>query len=288
MATKKQPPAKNTGKSPAKPVKASKGAIAAKKSTSRVAARPAAKAPAKPASAKAAKAPEKKPALGKKAPPPAPEKKSGVAKAVAPPPPPPPVVPATPDASKSGGKRMGGSKSRRAPGKSVVVVPIIGEALLKPGERPPKPLIPSGPNAPPPERLLGPAAPGERKSPYNKKELERFRNILLQKRAELVGDINHMEGEALLGGSGSLSHLPQHMAEQGSEAYDQALSLDLAAADRKLLKEIDDALQRIKDGTYGLCELTGKPIKAERLEELPWARHSIEAARQLERRSFHP
>ncbi len=42
----------------------------------------------------------------------------------------------------------------------------------------------------------------------------------------------------------------------------------------------------IDNGTYGICELTGKPIKAERLEELPWARYSIEAARELERRSM--
>jgi RNA polymerase-binding transcription factor DksA len=78
------------------------------------------------------------------------------------------------------------------------------------------------------------------------------------------------------------------MAEQGSDAAGQSLSLDLAAADRRLIKEIDDALQRIESGTYGVCELTGKPIKIERLEELPWARYSIEAARELERRSVVP
>jgi RNA polymerase-binding transcription factor DksA len=76
------------------------------------------------------------------------------------------------------------------------------------------------------------------------------------------------------------------MAEQGSENYEQTLSLDLAAADRKLIREIDDALKRIDDGTFGICEHSGKPIKLERLEELPWARYSIEAARELERLSM--
>jgi len=127
-----------------------------------------------------------------------------------------------------------------------------------------------------------------RKSPFDKRQLAKFRAILLRKRAELVGDIATMENEALMGSSGSLSHLPQHMAEQGSDAYGQSLSLDLAAADRRLIKEIDDALARIDQGTYGICELTGKPIKAERLEELPWARYSIEAARELERRANIP
>ena len=95
-----------------------------------------------------------------------------------------------------------------------------------------------------------------------------------------------METQALRSQSGSLSNMPSHLAEQGSEAYDQSLSLDLAAADRKLIKEIDDALKRIAEGTFGICELTGKPIKLERLEELPWARYSIEAARELERQSM--
>ena len=70
------------------------------------------------------------------------------------------------------------------------------------------------------------------------------------------------------GGAGT----PQHLAEQGSDTYDQSLSLDLAAADRKLIGEIDEALGRIADGTYGVCVMTGKPITKERLEELPWAR----------------
>src|SRR5204863_1055734 len=126
------------------------------------------------------------------------------------------------------------------------------------------------------------------KSPFNKKELARFREILVRKRSQLVGDVSHMEDEALRSGSGSLSNLPQHMADQGSDAYDQALSLDIAAADRRLIKEIDDAIPRIDNGTYGVCQLTGKPIRAERLEELPWARYSIEAARELERRPMRP
>lgn len=155
-----------------------------------------------------------------------------------------------------------------------------------------KPLIASGPKAAA-TRPLGQHGGVEAelpelklKTPFNKKELEHFRQILLKKRAELVGDVSGLESEALRGQSGSLSNIPSHMAEQGSEAYDQALSLDLAAADRKIIREIDDALQRIADGTYGVCEHTGKPIRMERLEELPWARYSIEAAREIERQQM--
>lgn len=163
----------------------------------------------------------------------------------------------------------------------------VSEPLLKPGAKW-KPLIPSGPSAPPQHRLgRGPADGKGGKNKLGKRDLDRYRAILMRKRAELIGDISTIEDEALRqSGSGSLSHTPQHMAEQGTDVFDQALSLDLAQVDRNLIREIDVALGRIDDGTYGFCELTGKPIKAERLEELPWARYSIEAARERERRPY--
>ena len=161
------------------------------------------------------------------------------------------------------------------------------EPLIKPGMKW-KPLIASGPKAPPSTGIPGVSAPTEfkpdPKAKLSKKELDQYKKILLDKRSELIGDINNMEEEALRQNSGSLSTLPQHMAEQGSDTFDQSLSLDLAQVDRHLLKEIEAALVRIELGTYGVCERTGKRISAERLAELPWARYSIEAAREMERR----
>lgn len=167
--------------------------------------------------------------------------------------------------------------------KGPTVIPKVGTALLGPGSPPRKPLIPSGPSVDQAD-TEGAGASQPSKPKLSKRDIERFRKILLAKRAELVGDLSTIEDEALRSQSGGLSHLPQHMAEQGSDASDQSLSLDLAAADRRLIKEIDDALGRIAAGTYGVCEVTGEPIRKERLEELPWARLSIQAARDLERR----
>jgi RNA polymerase-binding transcription factor DksA len=188
-----------------------------------------------------------------------------------------------------GPKPAGKPKARSSASESIAK--FAGQLLG--GDKPVRrPLIPSGPKADAvtplgAQHVEAPTALAEpRKTPYNKKELQRFREILLQKRRELAGDIADMESQALGGSSGSLSHMPQHIAEQGSEAYDQSLALDLAAADRKLIREIDEALKRVDNGTFGVCELTGKPIKPERLEELPWTRYSIEAARELERRSM--
>ncbi|USN98350.1 MAG: TraR/DksA family transcriptional regulator [Phycisphaeraceae bacterium] len=159
-----------------------------------------------------------------------------------------------------------------------------GDRLLGPGSPIRKPLIPSGPSAAPASKIGrgDPSAP--RKSPFGKRELTKYRKLLLAKRSELLGDMEQIETDALRGESGDLSHFPQHMADQGSDSFERSLSLDLAAADRRLIKEIDDALRRIDDGTFGLCLMTGKPIAMARLNELPWARHSIEAAREIERR----
>lgn len=182
------------------------------------------------------------------------------------------------------------SKPVRRPRPKVKFEMPKSEPLIKPGGKW-KPLIPSGPKAPTIGAIGGQDQTHlplhERiKSKFNKRELEQYRQILMRKRAELVGDISHMEDEALRQGSGALSHIPQHMAEQGTDTYEQGLSLDLAAVDRNLLREIDDALKRIAQGTYGICERTGNPIKSERLQEIPWARYSIEAAREMERRPY--
>ncbi|MGQ0628959.1 MAG: TraR/DksA family transcriptional regulator, partial [Phycisphaerales bacterium] len=184
------------------------------------------------------------------------------------------------------GSGMGQRPMRRPKIKKPVVMPSLGAPLLGPGSKRPTPIIASGPKAPAVSHGSNHAAPVVvRKTHFNKKELDYYRQILLRKRAELAGDITKMEGEALQGSSGSLSHLPQHMADQGSDAYDQSLSLEIAQVDRKLIKEIDDALTRIAALTYGVCEATGKPISKDRLEELPWTRFSIEAARAKEHRA---
>jgi DnaK suppressor protein len=198
------------------------------------------------------------------------------------------------DASKKPGPKgitIVSQKPMRKPRIKPKLVMPTSEPLLKPGGPKWKPLIPSGPKATP-TGLVGASSHGDnagaRKPAIRlpKRELDKYRQILLQKRRELIGDVANMEDEALRQSSGALSHLPQHMAEQGTDAFDQAMSLDLAQVDRNLIREIDDALKRIEDGTYGICERSGVPIRPERLAELPWAKYTIEAARALERRPY--
>jgi RNA polymerase-binding protein DksA len=118
----------------------------------------------------------------------------------------------------------------------------------------------------------------------SKKELEHYRELLLAKRRELVGDMSQMEREALRStGSTNISNLPVHMADLGTDNYEQEFTLGLVEKDRQLLREINQALAKIQDGSFGICEGTGKPISKPRLEAQPWARFSIEYARAMER-----
>jgi DnaK suppressor protein len=119
------------------------------------------------------------------------------------------------------------------------------------------------------------------------RELQHYCDLLLEKRRELVGDMSAMEREALRSSSGTnLSNLPLHMADMGTDNYEQEFTLGLVEKDRQLLREINHALAKIQDGTYGICEATGKSISKPRLEAQPWARYSIEYARQMERNRF--
>jgi len=122
------------------------------------------------------------------------------------------------------------------------------------------------------------------KTHFSAKELQHYRELLLEKRADIIGDINGLTNSALRGQDRSnLSNMPLHMADVGSDNYDQELALGLMESEREMLNEVDDALERIHNKTYGICVLTGKPISKARLEVKPWAKYCIEAAREHER-----
>ena len=117
-------------------------------------------------------------------------------------------------------------------------------------------------------------------------ELEKFRALLWEKRNEVLGNVSYMENDALKEGRSDLSNVPIHMADLGTDSYEQEFTLDLMDSERKLINEIDNALARIDDGTYGICELDGKPIPKQRLEAIPWARFCISCANSSEKKAF--
>ncbi len=120
-----------------------------------------------------------------------------------------------------------------------------------------------------------------------KEEVEHFQRLLIEKMQEIIGDVNSIEGEALkksrLDATGDLSSMPIHMADIGTDNYEQEFALNLLDSERKILHKIAEALQRIEDNTYGICEVTGRGISKGRLEARPWARYCIEYARLIEK-----
>ena len=74
-----------------------------------------------------------------------------------------------------------------------------------------------------------------------------------------------------------------HLADAGTDSYDRDFALGMLSSEQDALYEIEEALDRIRSGTYGKCELTGRPIEASRLDAIPWTCFSADAERQFER-----
>jgi len=119
-------------------------------------------------------------------------------------------------------------------------------------------------------------------------EVELFRKALLALRTRLRGDLDQMTDEALRrdqpDSSGNLSNVPLHMADVGTENYDQEFTLSLIESEQGTLDQVYEALHRIDAGTYGRCAECKEPIAKPRLQALPYTPHCIQCARELESR----
>jgi DnaK suppressor protein len=123
-------------------------------------------------------------------------------------------------------------------------------------------------------------------SVFKTEELVPYRQTLQSLRARLRGDLDQMTDEALRrdngGGTGNLSNVPLHMADLGTDNYDQEFTLGLIENEQGTLELINEALARMEKGTYGQCVECAEPISRPRLQAIPYARHCIRCARKLE------
>ncbi len=83
--------------------------------------------------------------------------------------------------------------------------------------------------------------------------------------------------------SGDVASYSQHMADEGTDTFDRDFALSLVSTEQEALAEIEGAITRIFNGTYGVCEITGEPINEERLLAVPFTKHSLEGQKQLEK-----
>jgi DnaK suppressor protein len=124
-----------------------------------------------------------------------------------------------------------------------------------------------------------------------KAEINSCRRRLLALKKRIGADLSELEEEALrpVGGesAGTMSDVPVHRADLGTENYEEEAALELLENEEHLLMEVNDALARIEQGTFGVCENCHKPISKERLNALPYARYCIRCVRKLQESASH-
>jgi DnaK suppressor protein len=127
--------------------------------------------------------------------------------------------------------------------------------------------------------------PGKKLS---KKELNDFRKLLTLRKDQLLEQIKHLSEDTLKksqkDASGDISGYTYHMADVATDSYDREFSMGLASNERQLLYEFDDAMKKIEDGTFGVCEDCKDLISKSRLKAVPYARMCIKCQEKKEKR----
>jgi DnaK suppressor protein len=121
--------------------------------------------------------------------------------------------------------------------------------------------------------------PGVRTPAKIRPEWEKYHQHLLDLRERLLDQMSGLAKES----AEQLPGYSLHMADSGTDNFDRDFALSLLSSDQDAIYEIEEALRRMQRGTYGICELTGKPIPKARLDAIPWTRFTVEAQGQLER-----
>ena len=120
-----------------------------------------------------------------------------------------------------------------------------------------------------------------------KTEMRPYKKTLLALRAKIRGDVNSMADAALNGGSNNeLSTLPSHLADLGSDTFEQHNTLRLMDNEGEVLQEIETALERIQEGTYGTCAECECRIPKMRLNVIPYTVHCVKCASKLQEQNY--
>jgi RNA polymerase-binding transcription factor DksA len=112
-----------------------------------------------------------------------------------------------------------------------------------------------------------------------KPDWAKYYENLLDLRERLLNQMSGLAKES----AEEMASYSLHMADSGTDNFDRDFALSLLSSDQDAIYEIEEALKRIERDTYGVCELTGKPIPRARLDAIPWTRFTVEAQAQLER-----
>ena len=121
-----------------------------------------------------------------------------------------------------------------------------------------------------------------------KKDLLYFKKLILKRKEEVLDQIKHISDDTLKksqkDAAGDISGYTYHMADIATDTYDREFSLGLASNERKIIYEIDDAIKKIDEGAYGICEECKKLISKTRLKALPYARLCLKCQEKTEKK----
>mgnify|MGYP000123796139 CR=1 FL=1 len=120
---------------------------------------------------------------------------------------------------------------------------------------------------------------GEQRKELDKKTLERFKKILLKEREQIVGEVMQTYKSSQEVGQDGI----QDIGDEASNIYNKQILMSLNESERLRLQEVDEALDRIENGTYGICEECGGPISLKRLEVRPVAKYCVPCLTKLEK-----
>lgn len=119
------------------------------------------------------------------------------------------------------------------------------------------------------------------KSPYSRKSLQPLKQKLHDLRARLAGDIDSMGKEALRADEPEVD--AENVADYGSDAFERTITLELMENEARTLRLINDALEAMENGVFGVCGACGEPIPLARLEALPFASNCVKCQAAAER-----
>ncbi|MBI3325050.1 MAG: TraR/DksA C4-type zinc finger protein [Candidatus Omnitrophica bacterium] len=122
----------------------------------------------------------------------------------------------------------------------------------------------------------------------NKQQLKEFRDLLMQERSKVAGEIRSIAQDASKNpreASGDLSAYTVHMADMSADTYEREMAMNIVSSEQEVLYQIEDAIKRIDDGTYGTCLQCNKPITMSRLKAVPYTAMCIECQRSKEQKS---
>lgn len=126
------------------------------------------------------------------------------------------------------------------------------------------------------------------KKKFSKSDLKDFKKIVLKRKEEILNDLKHISDDTLRKSqkeaSGDISGYTYHMADVATDNYDREFSLGIASGERKSLYELDDALKRIEEGVFGICDDCKSSIAKIRLKAVPSTRLCIKCQQKKEKK----